>query len=894
MVEENNKELSQDTEQNENNIENNILSVSGMYKNWFLDYASYVILERAVPHVADGLKPVQRRILHSMKRLDDGRYNKVANIIGYTMQYHPHGDASIGDALVQLGQKDLLIDTQGNWGNTLTGDSAAAPRYIEARLSKFALDVLFNNKTTDWKLSYDGRNNEPINLPVKFPLLLTQGVEGIAVGLASKILPHNFVELIDASIAYLKKEEFELYPDFQSGGMVDVSKYNDGLRGGKIKVRAKIEKIDRKTLTITELPFGKTTSSVIDSILSANDKGKIKIKKIEDKTSDKVNIIVHIHTDLTPDQAIDALYAFTDCEISISPNSTVIDKDKPKFLSVTELLKLSTDNTLNLLKKELEIEIAELNESLFFSSLEKIFIENKIYQRIEECTTFEQIIEEIDKGLEPFKHLLIRDVTRDDIIKLTEIKIKRISKYDSFKADELLKNLQEKIEKAQYNLDHIVQYTIDYYLRIKEKYGKGRERKTEIRNFGEIIAAQVAVANKKLYVNRKEGFAGTDLKDDEFISECSEIDDVIVFLANGEYFVTNVAEKFFVGQNVLHIAIFRKNDKRTTYNVAYLDGKTGYSYVKRFTVTSIIKDKKYDVTQGNKYSKVIHFSANPNAEAEIVVVRHKPKARLKKVKFDFDFGELSIRNRSAKGNLLTKHIVHKITVKEKGESTIGGEKRWFDFATLRLKNTQVDKFLGEFENDDKILVIRKNGIYRLTNFELTNHYETEILNIEKYNPQKIYNVIYFNAEQGFLYLKRFSFDNISSEQSFIGDDKKSYLVEITDVEKPFIELIFGGDDADKDPKIINSDEFLGIKSVAARGKRLSTYNVASAKFITPDTNLNDLGQNDNGNDDDGDNNGNGNNDKTAPDDTNANTDEANKTIDFEIKMPDGSQLNLEF
>lgn len=883
MEEENNKEI-ENIDENEESTENDgtVLSVSGMYKNWFLDYASYVILERAVPHVADGLKPVQRRILHAMKRLDDGRYNKVANIIGYTMQYHPHGDASIGDALVQLGQKDLLIDTQGNWGNTLTGDSAAAPRYIEARLSKFALEVLFNHKTTEWKLSYDGRNKEPFNLPVKFPLLLAQGVEGIAVGLASKILPHNFLELIDASIAYLKKEEFVLFPDFQSGGMVDVSRYNDGLRGGKIKVRAKIEKVDRKTLLITELPFGRTTSSVIDSILSANDKGKIKLKKIEDKTSDKVNIVVHIHTDLTPDQAIDALYAFTDCEVSISPNSTVIDIDKPRFLSVTELLKISADNTLNLLKKELEIEIAELNESLFFSSLEKIFIENKIYQRIEECTTFEQIIEEIDLGLEPFKPQLIREVTRDDIIKLTEIKIKRISKYDSFKADELIKNLQEKIEKAQYHLAHIVQYTIDYYIRIKEKYGKGRERKTEIRNFDDIIASQVAVANKKLYVNRKEGFAGTDLKDDEFVAECSEIDDVIVFLASGEYFITNVQEKFFVGQNILHIDVFRKNDKRTTYNVAYHDGKTGNSYVKRFTVSSVVKDKKYDVTQGHKYSKVLYFSANPNAEAEIVVVRHKPKARLKKIKFDFDFGELAIRNRTAKGNLLSKNLIHKITIKEKGESTIGGEKRWFDLATLRLRNTEVDQYLGEFENDEKILVVRKEGIYRLTSFDLTNHYETDIIKIEKYNPDKIYNAIYFNSEQGYLYLKRFTFDNTSTEQSFIGDDKDSYLVEFTDVPKPFIELIFGGEDKDREPKIINSDEFLGVKSVSARGKRLATYEIASAKFITPDTDLDELGPNDSDDDRDDDDDNNDSNDIKKE----------NK-IDFEIKMPDGRQINLD-
>ena len=866
---ENNKELNDST----------ILSVSGMYKNWFLDYASYVILERAVPHLADGFKPVQRRILHAMKRLDDGRFNKVANIIGFTMQYHPHGDASIGDALVQLGQKELLIETQGNWGNTFTGDRAAAPRYIEARLSKFALEVVFNSKTTEWKKSYDGRNDEPISLSVKYPLLLKQGVEGIAVGLASKILPHNFIELLDASVAYLKKEEFALFPDFLAGGYVDVSRYNDGLRGGKIKVRAKIEIIDRKTLSIIELPFGKTTSSIIDSILSANDKEKIKIKKIEDKTSDKVNIIIRIHPDLTPDQAIDALYAFTDCEISISPNSAVIDNNKPKFLSITEILKTSTDNTLSLLKLELEIEIAELNESLFFSSLEKIFIENKIYQKIEECTTFEQIIETIDEGLEPFKPQLIREVTREDIIRLTEIKIKRISKYDAFRADELMKNLNEKIKKAKYHLKNIVQYTIDYFEHLKEKYGKGKERRTVIRNFDEIVATNVAVANKKLYVDFNEGFAGTDLKNAQFLTDCSEIDEVIVFLESGEYFVNNVSDKFFIGQKVLHIAIFRKKDKRTTYNVIYQDGKTGNAYSKRFTVTSIIKDRKYNITQETKYSKVLYFSANLNAEAEIVLIKHKPKPRLKKRTFDFDFGELAIRNRNSKGNLLTKHLVHKISIKEKGESTIGGQKRWFDDQTLRLKNVKTDKYLGEFENDDKILTICKNGKYKLTSFDLNNHYEIETTHIEKFNPEKIYNAIYYNADQNYIYLKRFNFDNSTGIQTFIGEDEGSYLINFTDVEKPFIEIIFGGKDKNKESKILNAEEFLAVKSVTARGKRLSTYEIASTKFITPETNLDEIGIID---DDNNSNEQNSNiEDKT---DTN--------TIDFEVIMPNGKQKKL--
>jgi topoisomerase-4 subunit A len=865
---------------NKKDYEQKTLSVTGLYKNWFLDYASYVILERAVPHINDGLKPVQRRILHAMKRLDDGRYNKVANIIGYTMQYHPHGDASIGDALVQLGQKDLLIDTQGNWGNTLTGDSAAAPRYIEARLSKFALEVLFNPKTTQWKLSYDGRNKEPIHLPAKFPLLLAQGVEGIAVGLASKILPHNFIELIDASIAYLKKQDFVLYPDFPSGGLIDVSKYNNGLRGGKIKVRAKIEKTDNKTLTITELPFGKTTSSLIDSIISANEKGKIKIKKIEDKTSDTVKIIIRLANDISPDQAIDALYAFTDCEISISPNATVIDQDKPKFLSVEEILKRSTDNTLNLLKKELEIEISELNESLFFASLEKIFIENKIYQAIEDCTTFEQIIQTIDKGLEPFKKQLIREVTRDDIIKLTEIKIKRISKYDSFKADEYIKNLLEKIEKAQYNLNNIVDYTIKYFIHLKEKFGKGKERKTQIRNFDEIIAAQVAVANKKLYVNFKEGFAGTDLKDGEYLTDCSEFDEVIAFLKDGTYFVTKVSEKFFIGSKILHIDIFRKNDNRTTYNVAYLDGKTGYSYVKRFTVNSIIKDKKYNLTQGHKYSQVLYFSANPNAEAETVIVKLKPKPRLKKLKFEFDFSTLGIRNRGAKGNLLTKHLVHKISIKEKGESTIGGQKIWFDKKTFKLKNSETDLFLGEFDTNDQILAVCQNGSYRITSIELTNHYEPDTIYIGKYNPDKTFNAIYFNAEQGFIYLKRFTFDNSQIKQSFIGENNDSYLIAFSEYENPLIEIIFGGKDKNKEAKIIEAQEFISVKSVNARGKRLTTYQTKSIKFIIPQTDNEQSAQNQVEDEN-----------KEQSHENNKNTDSEN-IIDFEVTMPNGKKINL--
>lgn len=870
-----------------------IISVSGMFKNWFLDYASYVILERAVPHINDGLKPVQRRILHAMKRLDDGRYNKVANIIGFTMQYHPHGDASIGDALVQLGQKELLIDMQGNWGNALTGDSAAAPRYIEARLSKFANEVIFNPKTTNWKLTYDGRNKEPINLPVKFPLLLVQGVEGIAVGLASKILPHNFNEIIDASIAYLKNKHFQLFPDFISGGLIDVSKYNDGIRGGKIKVRAKIEKTDKKILTVTELPFGRTTSTLIESIISANDKKKITIKKIEDKTSDTVKIIIYLNSEISADQAIDALYAFTDCEISISPNSTVIDEDKPKFLSVTEMLKRSVDNTLALLKLELQIEIDELNESLFFASLEKIFIENKIYQKIENCTTFDSIIETIDEGLEPFKKLLIRDVTRDDIIKLTEIRIKRISKFDAFKADELIKSLNEKKDQAQFNLDNIIDFTVDYFKQLKQKFGKGKERKTEIRNFDEIIAAQVAVANKKLYVNFAEGFAGTDLKDGDYFKDCSELDDVIVFLKDGTYFITNVSDKFFIGQNVIHFDIFKKNDKRTTYNVAYLDGKTGYTYVKRFTVTSIIKEKKYNLTQGFKYSQIIYFSVNLNGEAEIVNIKHKPKPRLKKLKFDFDFSSLGIRNRSAKGNLLTKHLVHKISIIEKGGSTIGGQKIWFDFNTFRLKETETDFFLGEFEKDEQIISVGKNGIYRITSFELSNHYEQDTIYVAKFDPEQIYNVVYYNGELENVYFKRFTFEHTLIDQSFIGDHEKSYLIEFTDIERPQVEIIFKS--RNKENKIVDSEEFISVKSVSARGKRLTTDEVKEIHFINiePEIDENEEEEID-FEDEDIENEEIDEVDEVVEnDDFNEDIFSKNDSlIDFEVTMPDGKKLNL--
>ena len=824
-------------QENSNNIQpdkQSVISVSGMYKNWFLDYASYVILERAVPHIIDGLKPVQRRILHAMKQLDDGRFNKVANIIGNTMQYHPHGDASIGDAMVQIGQKELLIETQGNWGNIHTGDSAAAPRYIEARLSKFALEVVFNRKTTKWKPTYDSRNQEPINFPVKFPLLLTQGTEGIAVGLASKILPHNFIEIIDASIKYLKNQDFILYPDFITGGFVDIARYNDGIRGGKIRVRAKFIKQEKNQILVTELPFGKNTGSLIESIISANDKGKIKIKKIEDKTSDKVKIIIHLAAGIDVDQTIDALYAFTDCEISISPNICVIDDNKPRFVGVTEILQRAVDNTVALLKEELQIRLEELKEAWHYASLEKIFIENRIYIQIEDCETWKEIIDTIFTGLAPFIQNLYRDVTHDDVVRLTEIKIKRISKYDAFKADDYIKGLEEEMKEVEYNIAHIIDYSIAYLERIKSKYSKGRERKTEIRSFDDIIASNVAITNKKLYVNIKEGFAGTELKKDKFIDECSDISEVIVFRKDGTYFITKVSDKFFIGANAIHINIFKRNDNRTIYNAVYRDGKSGKAYVKRFSVTSVTRDKEYDLTKSHKNSQVLYFTANANGEAEIITVKLKPKARLRKRIFDFNFSELAIKSRNAQGNIITQHAIHKIYLSEKGNSTLGGQKIWFDNETCRIKKEETDKFLGEFHEEDRILTIRKTGHYKLTSFELINHYARDISIIEKYNSEKIFNAIYYNADQKYYYFKRYTFDQIDTEQSFIGENEKSFLVEITDFENPFIEIKFGGDDKKRDPEIIIAEEFIKVKSVNARGKRLTNHKVRSVKFIIPE------------------------------------------------------------
>jgi topoisomerase IV subunit A len=810
-----------------------VTALSGMYQSWFLDYASYVILERAVPHLDDGLKPVQRRILHSMKRMDDGRYNKVANIIGHTMQFHPHGDASIGDALVQIGQKDLLVDAQGNWGNLLTGDGAAAPRYIEARLSKFALEVLFNHKTTEWKLSYDGRNKEPVTLPAKFPLLLAQGGEGIAVGLASKILPHNFNELIDASIDYLEGKEFVLYPDFPTGGMVDVSKYNDGQRGGVIKVRAKIEKSEKKALVITEIPFGKTTSTLIESIIKANEKGKIKIRKIDDNTSANVEIVVHLIPGVSPDKTIDALYALTDCEYSISPNTCVIINDKPSFMGVGAILRHSTQNTVALLKKELEIRLGELQEEWHMSSLEKIFIEEKIYRDIEESETWEAVIKAIDDGLTPFKKLLIREVTREDILSLTEIKIKRISKFDVKKADEHIKGIETEIEEVKNHLANLIPYAINYFKQIKKKYGKGKERKTEIRSFDTIEATKVVANNAKLYINYKEGFIGTGLKKDEFICDCSDIDDVIAIRKDGVYLITKVADKVFVGNDILYAQVFLKNDERTIYNIVYQDGKDGPLLAKRCAISGLTRDKEYNLTRGTPGSKIVYFSANPNGEAEVIKVHHKPKARLKKLVFEFDFGQMSIKGKSSMGNILTKNAVHKIALKEKGLSTLGGRKIWFDDSVYRLNDDGRGLFLGEFSSDDKILVITKSGFFRNVGFDLSNHFEDNILIIEKFKPGKVYSAIYWDAEQQFYYVKRFLIEESEKLQCFINEDPASKLISLTEVEYPRFEIQFGGKHKDRENEIIEVAEFIGVKSYKAKGKRITSYMVDNINEIEP-------------------------------------------------------------
>jgi len=830
--------LSEEDEAKEGKKElHHIVYLSTMYKNWFLDYASYVILERAVPYVNDGLKPVQRRILHAMRQMDDGRYNKVANIIGQTMMYHPHGDASIGDALVQLGQKELLIDAQGNWGNILTGDGAAAPRYIEARLSKFALEVLFNPKTTKWQLSYDSRNKEPVTLPVKFPLLLAQGVEGIAVGLASKILPHNFIELLDACVAYLNNQDFELYPDFLTGGFIDVLKYNDGLRGGAVKIRAKIEKLDNKTLVITEIPFGRTTSSLIESIIKANDKGKIKIKKIDDNTSANVEILIHLIPGISSDKTIDALYAFTDCEVSVSPNACIVEEDKPKFINVTEILKKSVDKTIDLLKLELEIHMGELEEQWHFASLEQIFIDERIYKdkAFEDSSDMDQAVDHIDKRLDPWKPKFRRAITREDILKLMEIRMGRILKFNTDKANEIIKGIEDSIAEVLANLQNLIPYTIAWYEHLKAKYSKGRERKTEIRSFENIEAAKVIVANEKLYIDREEGFIGTGLKKAEYLCDCSDIDDVIVFRRDGVYFVTKVTDKAFIGKNVLHVAIFEKNDNRTIYNLVYRDGKAGATYMKRFSVTGTTRDKEYNMTMGTEGSRILYFSANPNGEAEVLRITFKPKPKLKKLVDEIDMAALAIKGRLSMGNLVTKNEVHKVTLKEKGLSTLGGRKIWFDEDVLRLNADARGKYLGEFIGDEKILVIEKTGEYQLYSYDLENHFEKSLLSIEKFQPGKIASVVYFDAEQNFYYVKRFQIEVIGGKPCrFIGDEPNNKLISVTWATYPRLEIEYSNSGKiNRENEIIDVAEFIGVKSYKAKGKRLSGYEVKNINELEP-------------------------------------------------------------
>ena len=823
--------------------------LTGMFQNWFLDYASYVILERAVPHLGDGLKPVQRRILHSMKRLDDGRYNKVANIVGHTMQFHPHGDASIGDALVQLGQKDLLIDCQGNWGNILTGASAAAPRYIEARLSKFALDVLFNPKTTEWKLSYDGRNKEPVSLPVKFPLLLAQGAEGIAVGLSAKILPHNFGELCNAAIAYLKGEDFKLYPDFQTGGSIDVSKYNDGLRGGSVKVRAKIQKLDNKTLVITEIPFGKNVMTLTDSIVKANEKGKIKIRKVENMTAANVEVVVHLTPGTSSDKAIDALYAFTDCEVSISPNCCVIDDNKPRFLTVSEVLRASVDNTQDLLRRELEIRKAELMEGLHFASLEKIFIEERIYKdrQFENAKDMDAACAHIDERLTPFYPQFIREVTKDDILRLMEIKMARILRFNKSKADEQIAKMKEEVDRINADLANMVEVTCNWFTLLRDKYAANFPRRTELRSFDTIEATKVIEATEKLYINRADGFIGTSLKKDEFIENCSPIDDVIIFYRDGTYKITRVAEKVFVGETekskkdkkkaeIIHIAIFKRSDARTIYNVVYRDGKGGAFYIKRFNVTSVTHDREYDLTAGAPGSRVAYFTANPNGEAEIIKVTFKPNPRLRKIFFEKDFGEVGVKGRGTRGNLLTKLDVHKITLKSHGASTLGGRNVWYDHDVSRLNYDERGQYLGEFHSDDAIVVVLKNGDYYTTNFDVNNHYETDLLRIEKFDPNKVWTAALYDADQqGFPYIKRFVLERTTGLKrfNFTGENAKSELILLTDEVYPRLKVHYGGADAFREPMEIDVDSFIAVKGFKAKGKRITTLNIDKIEELEP-------------------------------------------------------------
>ena len=832
---EENEELNEVPKENQEETQDTLTKVTGMYKDWFLDYASYVILERAVPAIEDGFKPVQRRIMHALKELDDGRYNKVANVVGHTMQYHPHGDASIADAMVQIGQKDLLIDTQGNWGNILTGDSAAASRYIEARLTKFALEVVFSPKITEWQLSYDGRKKEPVNLPVKFPLLLAQGAEGIAVGLSTKVLPHNFIELIDASIKHLKGQKFTIYPDFPTSGIIDVSNYNDGLRGGKIRVRAKIQQLDKNTLVIREIPYGTNTSSLIDSILKANEKGKIKIKKIEDNTAAEVEILVHLPSGLSPDKTIDALYAFTSCESSISPLGCIIEDNKPLFIGVTEMLQRSTDYTVELLKAELEIQLGELEEQWHFASLERIFIENRIYRDIEEEETWEGVIAAIDKGLAPHTTHLKRKVTEDDIVRLTEIRIKRISKFDLDKAQQYLDSLEEKIAEVKHHLANLIDFAISYFKSLKEKYGKGRERKSEIRIFDDIEATKVVIRNTKLYVNREEGFVGTSLKRDEYVTDCSDIDDIIVFTKEGKMMIAKVDSKIFIGKNIIHVAVFKKKDKRTIYNMIYKDGKGGASYIKRFNVTGVTRDKPYDLTNGKPQSEVLYFSANPNGEAEVITVHLRQVGSIKKLKWDIDFADVLIKGRASKGNIVTKYSVKRIELKEKGVSTLKPRKIWFDEIVRRLNVDGRGELLGEFKGDDMLLVVTQKGVAKTFIPNLSTHFDEDMVVLEKWNPNKPLSAIYYEGEKDRYYVKRFMIENENKEELFISEHPKSFLELVSTDWRPVVEIEFSkprGKDV-KPNQIIDLEDFISVKGIKALGNQLTSDKVKNINALEP-------------------------------------------------------------
>lgn len=820
-------------EQFENKEE--LIKVTGMYKDWFLDYASYVILERAVPAIEDGFKPVQRRIMHSMKDLDDGRYNKVANIVGHTMQYHPHGDASIGDAMVQIGQKDILIDTQGNWGNILTGDRAAAPRYIEARLSKFALEVLFSPKLTEWQLSYDGRKQEPVNLPVKFPMLLAQGAEGIAVGLSTRFLPHNFNELIDASIKHLRGKTFKLFPDFPTGGIADISNYNDGKRGGRVRIRARINQLDKNTLVINEVPYGTNTGSLIDSILKANEKGKIKIKKIEDNTAAQVEILIHLPNNISPDRTIDALYAFTQCENSLSPLGCVIIDHKPVFLGVSEVLRRSTDHTLHLLKRELEIKLNELQEQWHFASLERIFIENRVYRDIEEEETWDGVIQAIDRGLKPFTTHLKREVTEEDIIRLTEIRIKRISKFDIDKAQQKIDALEDEIAQIKHNLDNLIDFAVDYFQKLKKDYGTGKERKTELRLFEDIEATKVVIRNTKLYVNRAEGFVGTSLKKDEYVTECSDIDDVICFTADGKMMVTKVDTKTFIGKDIIHVAIFKKKDKRTIYNMIYRDGKAGNTYVKRFAVTSVTRDREYNLTQGKKDSKVLYFTPNPNGEAEVITVLLRQVGSIRKVKFDVDFADISIKGRNVKGNIVTKYSVKRIELKEEGVSTLKPRRIWFDETVKRLNVDERGELLGEFRGEDRLLIITQDGVAKTIKPELTTRFDEEMVILEKWVKNKPISAIYWEPEKERYYVKRFIIEHPDKEEKFISDHEESFLEMVSTDYFPMAEIVYTKPKGKerRENEEINLEEFISVKGIKALGNQLTSEKVNQINLLDP-------------------------------------------------------------